>query len=123
MKVEKPTNVAEYISSKSAEVQLRLNELRAVLRQADPCADEVLKWGKPAFINDGILYVYAGFTKHVSLHPTPSVINALRSELADFTVSENTIQFPVDRPIPKALISKIASLRVSEKTRLGVGWK
>ena len=119
----KPTTVDGYIASKPLNVQQRLNELRACLRRADPSAEEVLKWGKPAFVNEGILCVYAGFTRHVSLHPTPSVLTALRSELDGFAVSENTIQFPVDQPLAEDLVLKIALRRVFEKNELGVGWK
>lgn len=119
----KPTTVDAYIVSKRIDVQQRLNELRACLRSVEPHAEEMLKWGKPAFVEDGILYVYAGFTQHISLHPTPSVIDALRSEFAGFVVSENTIQFPVDRPIPEELVLKIAKRRALEKTQLGVRWR
>jgi uncharacterized protein YdhG (YjbR/CyaY superfamily) len=52
---DKPKTVEEYISSKPKEAQERLEELRRYLKLADPDADEELKWGKPAFVNNGIL--------------------------------------------------------------------
>ena len=119
----KPETVDEYIAAKPKEVQERLEEIRSYLRQADPTADEELKWGKPAFVNNGILYVYAASTKHISLHPTPSVINVLRTELEAFKLSDNTIQFPLNNPIPKELVIKIANMRMYEKNEKGVGWK
>ena len=119
----KPETVDEYISAKPKEVQERLEEIRSYLKQADPTADEELKWGKPAFVNNGILYVYAASKKHISLHPTPSVINTLRTELEGFKISDNTIQFPLENPIPKELVIKIATFRVYEKNEKGVGWK
>ena len=119
----KPTTVQAYLGSMSQQVQTRLEELRSYLLLADPYAQDILKWGKPALVNDGILYVYAGFNKHISLHPTPSVISAFRPRLEDYTLSENTIQFPLDRPIPKDLVVEIARLRVFEKTEQGMGWK
>ncbi|MBD3584131.1 DUF1801 domain-containing protein [Salinimonas sp. HHU 13199] len=120
---DKPKTVEEYISSKPKKAQERLGELRRYLKLADPNADEELKWGKPAFVNNGILYVYAVFTKHISLHPTPSVIKALRKELESFKLSDNTIHFPLEDPIPKELVTKIANLRVFEKNNKGIGWK
>lgn len=119
----KPETVEAYISSKPPKAQERLEEIRRYLRHADPTADEELKWGKPAFVNNGILYVYAASKKHISLHPTPSVINKLRTELEAFKISDNTIQFPLENPIPKELIIKIATFRVYEKNEKGVGWK
>ncbi|NVK55320.1 MAG: DUF1801 domain-containing protein [Alteromonadaceae bacterium] len=121
--MDKPKTVEAYIASKSKEAQQRLEELRRCLRLADSNADEALKWGKPAFVNNGILYVYAAFNKHISLHPTPSVINAFRNELNAYRLSDNTIQFPIEKSIPKDLIIKMAELRVFEKNEKGVGWK
>lgn len=118
-----PKTVEAYIASKPGEARKRLEEMRSYLRRADPGAEEVLKWGKPAFVNDGILYVYAAYRKHISLHPTPSVIGALRKDLEAFELSENTIQFPLDQPIPGKLVEKIARLRVYEKNEKGIGWK
>lgn len=120
---KKPTTVTEYIETKPEQVRLRLNELRAYLSAAYPSAQEVLKWGKPAFVDNGILCVYAGFTNHVSLHPTPSVIEALSDSLRNYQLSANTIQFPIGQTIPEALINQIAFLREAQKTKLGIGWK
>jgi len=120
---EQPKTVEEYISSRPKAARERLEELRGILRVADPDAQEELKWGKPAFVNSGILYVYAAFKKHVSLHPTPSVIAAMRKELTSYTLSGNTVQFPLDNPIPEELVMKIARLRVLEKNEKGIGWK
>lgn len=64
-----------------------------------------------------------GLTRHVSLHPTHSVLTALRSEPDGFTVSENTVQFPVNQPLAEDLALKIAQRRVFEKNELGLGWK
>lgn len=119
----KPKTIQEYIDSKPQNTQQRLEELRSYLKLADPEADEGLKWGKPAFINDGILFVYAAFKEHISLHPTPSVINAFRQELTAYKVSENTIQFCLNKPLPKELVLKMATLRVYEKNEKGIGWK
>ena len=79
--------------------------------------------GNLAFAHHGILYVYAAFKKHISPHPTSSVINTLRKELEAFKLSDNTIQFPLKNSIPKELVIKIASLRVCGKNDKGIGWK
>ena len=120
---DKPTKVQTYIDSKPLQVQQKLLELRSYLQLADPMAHDELKWGKPALVNDGIVFVYAGFKNHISLHPTPSVITAMRELLSGYVLSGNTIQFPLDKPLPKELIMHVASLRVHEKTVVGIGWK
>ncbi|WP_416307239.1 iron chaperone [Neptunicella sp. SCSIO 80796] len=119
----KPDTVSNYILSKPVQAQTRLNELRAYLQLADKDANEELKWGKPAFVNEGILYVYAAFKNHISLHPTPSVIEHFKHELSLFKLSGNTVQFPIEQPIPKELVLKLAKLRVYQKNEQGIGWK
>ena len=115
--------VEAYILSKSPEARRRLTELRNLLREVAPDASEALKWGKPAVIRDGILFQYAAFKHHISLHPTPSVIDALRDELRSYEISQNTIRFSLVNPIPKELVLQIAALRLFQKTEQGQGWK
>ncbi len=119
----KPKTVEEYILFKPAEVQERLNELRAYLIEADPDAIDELKWGKPALVNNGILYVYAAAKNHISLHPTPSVISHLKKELGSRISSENTIRFSINEPIPRELVNKVANQRAYEKETMGIKWK
>jgi uncharacterized protein YdhG (YjbR/CyaY superfamily) len=115
--------VEGYILSKPPKARQRLTELRRLLRQAAPDASEVLKWGKPAFIEDGILFQYAALKNHISLHPTPSVIDALRDQLQSYEISQNTIRFSQDHPIPEELVLQVAFLRLSQKIEQGLGWK
>ena len=88
-----PKNVEEYILFKPTEVQERLNELRGHLIEADPDAIDELKWGKPALVNNGILYVYAAAKNDISLHPKPSVISHLKKELGSRISSEKLFAF------------------------------
>lgn len=123
MKTSTVNPVDAYILSKSPEARRRLAELRRLLREAAPDASEALKWGKPAFIRDGILFQYAACKHHISLHPAPSVIDALRDALRSFEISQNTIRFSLVNPIPKELVLQIAALRLFQKTEQGQGWK
>jgi len=45
------------------------------------------------------------------------VIRSFKSELANYEVSKGTIRFPLDKPLPAALIKKIVKARVAEKNR------
>ena len=119
----KVDSVEGYILSKPPKARQRLSELRRLLRRAAPEASEALKWGKPAFIEDGILFQYAALKNHISLHPTPSVIDALRDQLQSYEISQNTIRFSLDHPIPEELVLQVAFLRLSQKIERGLGWK
>jgi uncharacterized protein YdhG (YjbR/CyaY superfamily) len=122
MTSQKPTTVDEYIANAPPAVQAKLYELRTCLQKAAPNAEEMLKWGQPAFVVEYILFVYAGFKDHISLHPTPEAIHAFKEELKAYKTLNNTIQFSLNTPLPIQLISNIAAFRVKQ-SKQGVTWK
>ena len=75
---------------------------------------EVISYGIPAFKHKKILVWYAAFSDHCSLFPTASVIKAFKKELKDFHTSKGTIHFPVDKPLPAALLKKMVKARIAE---------
>ena len=118
----KPKNVTEYIDAKPKDAQKRLREMRAILRKAAPSAQEGLKWRMPSLSYRRILFSYAAFKNHVSMFPTPSVIKAFAKDLSKFTTSRATIHFPLDKPLPVALIRRIALFRVRELKERDAKW-
>lgn len=117
------SSVAEYIKAAPAPARGKLRELRALISAVAPGAMQSLKWSMPAFSYDRILVTYAAFRGHVSLFPTPSAIREFREQLADFKTSAGTIQFPLDQPLPKALIRRIVAFRVREARGRDAKWR
>jgi uncharacterized protein YdhG (YjbR/CyaY superfamily) len=121
-KMEKPKTVAEYINAAPKEAQKKLREMRACLRKTAPKTQESLKWGMPAFSHRRILFTYAGFKRHIGFYPTPSAVRAFAKDLSAFKAAKGSIQFPLDRPLPLALIRKIAAFRVKEEKDKDAKW-
>jgi len=120
----KPTTVEGYIAAAApGNAQARLREMRQCLREAAPQARESLKWGKPAFSLGTVLYVYSVHKRHVSLHPAVGAVAHFAAELGGYATSGNTIQFPLDAPLPLDLIRRMAGFRVREVVEYGGGWK
>lgn len=119
----KPKTIAEYISASPAEARARLRAMLECLRKAAPKAEEGLKWGMPALSYGRILFMFVAFKQHISFYPTPAVIKAFAKELAGFKISEGTIQFPLDKPLPLLLIRRIAVYRVKEVKEKDPKWK
>lgn len=69
----------------------------------------------PAFkYKDKPLLYFGIFTDHMSLFPTGAPTEMLKDLLHDFKVSKGTIQFTLDKPIPKGTITAILTFRMSE---------
>ena len=87
--------------------------MRRAIRAAAPKeATEVISYGIPAFRHKKVLVYYAAFAKHCSFFPTAAGIAQFADELKGYTISKGTIQFPVDKPLPAALIKKMVKARV-----------
>lgn len=120
---KKPKTVAEYIASAPAQARAKLREMRASVRAAAPGAKEGLRWGMPAVSGKRILVMYGGFARHIGFYPTPSAITAFKKELSKFHTARGSIQFPLAKPLPKALIRKITAFRVRESKEEDKKWK
>ena len=118
----KPKTVADYIKTAPKETQPKLRELRTILKRAAPKAVEGLKWGLPAFSDSRVLFIYAGFKKHIGFYPTPSAMRAFKKELKGYKTGKGSIQFSLDKRLPKVLIGKIAKFRVKELRDKDVKW-
>jgi uncharacterized protein YdhG (YjbR/CyaY superfamily) len=93
-----------------------LTEMRGAIRSAVPRdATEIISYRMPAFRRDGVLVWYAAFADHCSLFPGASVLEQFKDELAGFKTSKGTVQFPLDKPLPVALIKRIVKARVVER--------
>jgi len=110
-----PATVDEYLALVPEPARTTITKLRATIRSAVPAeTTEVLSYGIPAFKHNGVLMWYAAFSDHCSLFPTNAVIEAFRDDLARYTLSKGTIQFPVDKPLPATLVRKMVKMRVAQ---------
>src|SRR3954462_14546222 len=117
------SSVAGYIAAAAPPARKLLREMRALIAAAAPGATQSLKWNMPAFSYKRILVTFAAFREHISLFPTPSAIRAFRNDLAKYRPSAGTIQFPLDKPLPKALIRRIVAFRAKEARRRDAKWR
>jgi uncharacterized protein YdhG (YjbR/CyaY superfamily) len=110
-----PKNVDEYLAGVPEPARSTLNKMRAAIRSAAPEeATEVISYKMPAIRYKGVLVWFAAFSNHCSLFPTASVIEVFKTELKGFATSKGTIQFPIDKPLPIALIQKLVKARVEQ---------
>jgi uncharacterized protein YdhG (YjbR/CyaY superfamily) len=103
-----------YIAEFPENVRELLEELRRVIRESAPQAEETIRYGIPTFRLNGNLVHFAAFKKHIGFYPTPSGISAFSEELSPYKHSQGAVQFPLDKPVPYDLVRKIVHYRVKE---------
>jgi len=119
----KPKSVPEYIAATRQPARARLREIRQAVRAAAPKAKEELKWNAPAHSYQRILVMYAAFKNHVSLFPGTATVRAFKQELAKYETSGSTVKFPLDRPVPSALIRRLVTARVKDCVAKNGKWR
>src|SRR6478735_7057438 len=119
----KPATIEEYIAAAPAETQDKLQQMHACIRAAAPGAVEGLKWSMPAYSYNRILVTFAVFKNHIGFYPTPAVIKAFAKSLATYKTAESSVQFPLNKPLPSELITRMVRFRVQESLTGDAKWK
>ena len=103
-----------YISNFPRNIRDTLEELRRVIRELAPEAEETINYGIPTFKLNGNLVHFAAFKNHIGFYPTPSAIEDFKKELAPYNQAKGSVQFPLDKPIPFDVVKEIVKFRVKE---------
>ena len=102
--------VDDYISAQALEAQARLRELREAILAAVPDAEEVISYGMPTYRRGGERIHFAAAKRHAALYGAP--IELFAEELQGLRQAKGTIQFPLDKPIPRDLVGKLAAAKL-----------
>ncbi|HVT86113.1 MAG TPA: DUF1801 domain-containing protein [Chitinophagaceae bacterium] len=110
----KPKDIGEYIAAFPLQTRKLLRQMRSTIKKAAPKAEEVISYGIPAFKFHGLLVWFAAHSKHIGFYPRLSAIEAFKKDLSRFKSAKGSVQFPLDKPLPLALIKKMVLFRVKE---------
>lgn len=103
-----------YLALQPERVKAKLVSLHQAIKTAAPEAEEVISYSMPAFKYHGMLVWIGAHTNHVGLYPRASGIEAFKKELSVYKFAKGSVQFPLDKPLPLKLITKIVKFRVKE---------
>ena len=110
-----PRNIDDYIAGFPRDIQAILEKIRMTIRKAAPAAEETISYQIPSFTLKGRYLIYfAAFKKHIGLYPAPKGIEEFKEALSLYQTGKGTMRFPLDKPIPFNLISRIVKFRVKE---------
>jgi uncharacterized protein YdhG (YjbR/CyaY superfamily) len=111
MEQPKPENINQYIANFPIETQKLLQQIRETIHKAVPEAKEVISYGMPAFKQNTVLVYFAGYAKHIGFYPTGSGIEAFKEEFTQYKWSKGAVQFPLNKPLPLDLITRITRFK------------
>lgn len=114
METKKFTTVDEYIAAFPESTQVKLQAMRDTIKKAAPKAAEVISYNMPAIKQHSVLVYYAAYEKHIGFYPTASGIEAFQKDFEKYKSSKGAVQFPIDKPIPVSLVTKIVKFRVKD---------
>ncbi len=118
MATRKPASIDDYIAGFPKETQAVLNQVRETIKNAVPEAEETISYAIPAFnLNKTYLVYFAGYKHHISVYPAPKGNEAFEKEIAGYRSGKGTIQFPLDKPVPLALVTKIVRYNLKENLK------
>jgi uncharacterized protein YdhG (YjbR/CyaY superfamily) len=111
-----PPSVDAYIAALPPEVQAILRKVRATVMAAAPDAHEIISYRMPALRQHGVLVYYAAFKNHIGFYPPIKGDARLEQASARYAGEKGNLRFPLDEPIPYALIARLTQLRARQDT-------
>jgi uncharacterized protein YdhG (YjbR/CyaY superfamily) len=111
--------VDDYLASVDEPKRTTLRILRETIQSIVPDAEQGIAYGSPAFrLHGEVIAGFAAFKNHLSYLPhSGSVLDQLPEDTAAFATSKGALQFPIDKPLPKALVKKLIAARLREVRR------
>ncbi len=111
--------IDDYIASQPKEVQKVLQDLRSIIKEAAPDAIEILNYKVPSYTlvpggKRDQQIMMAGYAKFVGLYPFPTTMAKFSDELKDYKQGKGSVQFPLNKPLPKDLIMRMVKFRKEE---------
>ena len=119
-KMKTAASVEEYIATAEPKAKKALRDIRKTIRAAAPKAEEVISYQMPGYKQNGMVVFFAGYKNHIGFYPTGSGIEKFKNEFAKYKWSKGAVQFPLDKPLPAALIKKIVKFKLKENEEKAV---
>lgn len=113
---QKYQTMDDYIESFPKDIQKILEAVRKTIKESAPEAEEAISYQIPTFKLNGNLVHFAAFKNHIGVYPGSEAIKVFKKEFGFYKSSKGAVQFPIDKPMPLALIKKVVKYRVKEKS-------
>lgn len=113
-----PAGIDEYIARFPENVQVMLQKVRSTIAAAAPGAAETISYDMPTFsLNGRYLIHFGAYEKHIGLYPVPTTHPALEESLRPYASGKGSARFPLNKPVPYDLITRIVEFKVRDRSR------
>ena len=109
-------DIDSYIANYPEKTQVLLRKMRATIRKAAPYASEAISYGIPTYKLNGNLVHFGAFKTHIGFFPGGRA-RKLFPELSRYEGGKGTVRFPLEKPLPLGLITRVVKFRVKENTK------
>jgi uncharacterized protein YdhG (YjbR/CyaY superfamily) len=113
-KMKAAASVDVYIAAADPQAKKALKDIRKTIKAAAPKAEEVISYQIPGYKYHGLLAFFAAWKDHISFYPAPWGAEGLEKQMSLYKGSKGTIKFPLDKPMPLALIKKMVKYRLKQ---------
>ncbi len=113
--------IDSYIADFPEATQKVLNQMRQTIKEAAPDAEEIISYKIPTFYLKGNLVHFAGYKNHVGFYPGAGAVKTFAEEIAAYKNAKGSVQFPLDKPLPLDLITKIVKFSVAASLKKAAG--
>src|SRR5207245_647260 len=105
-----------YLAALGEPKRSTLEALRQSILEVVPEAEECISYGLPAFKVQGKTVAgFAAFKQHLSYLPhSGSVLSAIGDDVARYEKTKGSLQFAIDKPLPKRLVKKLVTTRMRQ---------
>jgi uncharacterized protein YdhG (YjbR/CyaY superfamily) len=110
-----PKTIDAYIAGCTPKAQSILHRIRHLVQDVAPGAEELISYRMPAFRLGGMLVYFAAFKNHIGLYPPVRGDAKLEAAVARYAGPKGNLAFPLDEPVPYALIKRVVRLRVKQE--------
>lgn len=121
MKRVKAVNVAEYIADFPPRQRKLMRQLRSIIRKTAAQADEVISYGIAGYKYHGMLVYFAGYDQHIGFYPGKAALEVFKKELSSYKTGKGSVQFPLDKELPTALVQRMVEFRVEANESKAAG--
>lgn len=110
---EKPESIDEYIALFPPRIQVLLEQVRTIIRETAPNAQEAISYDIPTFTLRGHLVHFAAHKRHIGFYPGAAAILHFKKAIAPYKSAKGSVQFPLSKPMPEDLIRDIVRFRIA----------